>query len=256
MRGYLLIGLLLACVSFSPAIAWADVEIFVDNPSFETLPSGGLNLDSCGPGCSYSVAPISGWTITPGGGDVGQFQPGPGDGNFAYFNYVPDGLTVAYSDGGMISQTVGATVVNGDSYTLTVDLGNRLDGYDDAGSAGLQIGNAVYVPATGIEATPGNWTPWTATFTGTLATAGDSITIQLNAAGAQGDFDNVSLTAPEPTAVLLLSVMGGLLLALLMCTFAPKSLAQDDHSHDFPSTHLITWDCRDTLGGPSRPGEC
>jgi len=103
----------------------ADVSIFVANPSFETMPGGGLPY-GCGTGCSYSVGTIPDWVTS---GSEGQFQPGSSSGNFAYFNYVPDGVTVAYSNGGTISQTVGSTVVAGDTYTLTVDLGNRNDGY-------------------------------------------------------------------------------------------------------------------------------
>jgi hypothetical protein len=95
--------LVFLCTLFASA-AFAGT-ITVDNPSFETLPAGGLPA-GCGTGCAFSVAPIPGWTNT---GSSGQFQPGTQDGNFAYFNSLSDGITNAYSNGGTISQTVGAT---------------------------------------------------------------------------------------------------------------------------------------------------
>jgi len=100
-----------------------------------------LPLGGCGVGCSFSVGVIPGWTDT---GATGQFQPGSSSGNFAYFNYIPGGVTVAYSNGGSIYQTVGATAVAGDTYTLTVDVGLRTDGYDLLPTEDLIVnGNAV-----------------------------------------------------------------------------------------------------------------
>src|ERR1700681_4707439 len=81
--------------------------IFVDNASFETLPPGGLDQTSCAAGCSYSVGNIAGWNVT---GTSGQFIPGT---TTAYFNSVPDGVTVAYTNGGTISQIVGVTAQAG-----------------------------------------------------------------------------------------------------------------------------------------------
>jgi hypothetical protein len=202
--------LLLGC-----GTAWANVNIAVNNPSFETLPGGGLPFTSCGVGCSYSIDSIPGWTNS---GNTGQFRPGSSSGNLAYFNYVPDGITVAYSNGGTISQTVGATVQAGVIYTLSVELGNRSDnggGYANQGSADLLINGHQYV-ATGVEAALGTWTTWTAYYTGTIADAGKSITIELNALAPQGNYDNVSLSAtPEPGFYGALALgMSGLLVAI------------------------------------------
>ena len=210
VRGYLLIGLLSVCASFSMGTAWADVPII--NASFEVLPPGGLNIGGCGLGCSYNVGSIPGWTIAPVL-TQGEFQPGSASGNFAYFNYVPDGVTVAYSNSlNTISQTLGKTVQTGQLYTLYVDLGNRNDGYNGGGSADLLI-NGIHYAALGLQATPGTWTTWTASYVGLAADAGKPITIELNTTSSQGDYDNVRLTAPEPDALLLMSVMGGVLLA-------------------------------------------
>jgi hypothetical protein len=197
--------LVVVCLLFVSS-AFADV-VTVDNPSFETLPAGGLPI-GCGTGCSYSVAAIPGWI---NGGGSGQFQPGSVDGNFAYFNYVPDGITVAYSNGGTISQTVGPTVEDGITYTLTVDIGVRNDDQPYVGTADLMLGGTV-CGATGTAPSPGDWSPYTATCTGTLGEVGDPITIQLNSVGDQGDFDEVGLSAtPEPST---LTLFGSGLLAM------------------------------------------
>src|SRR5215469_4871604 len=148
--------------------AYAD-DITVVNPSFETPPSYGLYVP-CGTGCAYSGA-IPGWTTT---GVAGEFQPGTQDGNTTYFSTLSDGITSAYANSGTISQTLGATVQPGVTYMLQVDLGARNDLPFDA-SAELIIGGSIIVPATGVDPTAGNWSTFTATFTGTQAEAGDSI---------------------------------------------------------------------------------
>jgi hypothetical protein len=139
----------LLCAMLFVSSAFADV-VAADNSSFETLPAGGLPFD-CGTGCSYSVAPIPGWAAV---GSFGQFQPGP-PATTTYFDSVPDGITVAYSNGGTISQTVGPTVQNGVTYTFTVDVGARND-YPFDGSAALVFGDRVCDTATGSAPALGN----------------------------------------------------------------------------------------------------
>jgi len=188
-------GATFGCLLFASSPVWADT-IPVLNASFETLPTGGLNF-SCGAGCAYSFGPITGWAST---GNSGQFQPGiPTN-----FNTVSDGPTSAYSNGGMLSQVVSATVQAGVTYTLNVDLGWRNDA-PFTGSAALLIGTTEYL--AGGTAVEGQFTTFTATYTGTVADAGSPITIQLLSSGIEGNFDNVRLTdtaaisnAPEPTA--------------------------------------------------------
>jgi len=196
----MLLGLLALAL---PTVVFADsvTVIPVDNPSFETLPSGGLDVD-CGHGCHFSRAAIPGWS----GGD-GQLRPSVGhDGLFDTF--APrDGRTSAYSNGGAISQQVGATVQDGLIYTLTLEIGRRND-VAFAGSADLLVGGRRFM-ATGATPRPGHWSTFTATFVGTSANAGDSITIQLNSSGVQGNFDSVKLTAspvPEPGTLSMLGV--------------------------------------------------
>jgi hypothetical protein len=64
--------------------------------------------------------------------------------------------------------------------------------------------------ATGTLPTPGNWSVFTATFTGLAAEVGDSITIQLASNGAQGDWDDVVLSSavvtPEPASGVLMAL--------------------------------------------------
>jgi hypothetical protein len=203
----------LLCAMLFASSAFAG-DVIVDNPSFEILP-GDATFYGCGAGCSYDVAGIPGWA---GVGSFGQFLPGSSSGNFAYFNYVPNGVTVAYSNGGTISQIVGATVQNGVTYTLTVDIGDRNDGYPYVGTADLMLGTTPCA-AAGSAPTPGNWSVFTATCIGTSAEEeedGGAITIQLNSVGDQGDFDAVALTdsvstIPEPST---LTLFGSGLLAM------------------------------------------
>jgi hypothetical protein len=178
--------------------------IFVSNFSFETLPVGGLP-SACGTNCSFSTGlNIPSWTVT--GSNTGQFQPGP-PATTTYFNSVPDGLTVGYTNSGSISQTVAPLVQLGVVYTLMVDVGVRKD-VGDPGTEALVI-NGNTILATGVLPTPGNWSTFTATYTGLLADVGKSITILLASGASQGDWDNVRLadsTVPEPASGVLASV--------------------------------------------------
>lgn len=191
------------------ANAAGATPIAVSNGSFETLPAAGLPI-GCGTGCSFSTNdPIPSWTST---GSFGQFQPGVQARNFTFFNSVPDGITVAYSNGGTIMQTVGATAQAGVTYTLQVDLGFRKD-VPDPGSVTLDVGSAV-VPALGTpQQLSGNFATYTASYTATAADAGGAIL--LASPGTQGDWDNVRLSdsnvIQEPASLVLL---GGGLIAL------------------------------------------
>ena len=177
--------------------ASAAQALTVLNHSFEQLPGGGLPFGGCGTGCSYSDGAIPGWSIT---GQGGQFQPGVGSGNFSYFNSLPDGPTVAYSNGGTIWQTVAETAQAGATYTLLAERGNRKD-LANPNSIALYIGaHAIF--ATGIAPTEGNWATYAVVYTVAVGEAGLPIKIALSALGAQGDWDNVRLTAtPLPGAL-------------------------------------------------------
>ncbi len=137
----------LACGLVFASTGLADA-IPVNNASFETLPLGGLPIPGYAGG-SYSIAAIPGWVGT---GYSGQFQPGGPSGTVPnhYYNTLSDGPTEAYiATAEVISQTVGATVQAGVTYTLLVDIGARLD-LPFLGTADLLI-NGVKYDATGVK---------------------------------------------------------------------------------------------------------
>ena len=183
--------------------------ISVINPSFEILPAGGLPFAGCGPGCSYSMgAAIPGWTST--NFQTGEFQPGVVAGNFAYFNSVPNGITVAYTNGDTISQTLSAIAQAGVTYMLQVAMGFRKD-VPNPGTVALDInGNIVFATGVPLQGS-GDWVTYTAFYTANALDAGQPISIILDSQGVQGDWDNVRLTVPEPSALIgvaLLSLFG------------------------------------------------
>ncbi len=102
-----LVGTAIIYGAFFVSAGLAD-QILVNNPSFESQPVAGQQ--SCGGVCEYDIGPIPGWNNS---GTAGQFEPTP---TGTYFNYIPDGQMVAYTNNGTISQTVSATVQAGQTY--------------------------------------------------------------------------------------------------------------------------------------------
>jgi hypothetical protein len=162
-------------------------SIPVANPSFETLPAGGL------PNCSaigcYSVASIPGWTNS----GTGQVQWT----GYSGVNYLSGGNTAAYSNGGTITQNVG-TVATNTTYRLRVDLGLRKDGYASLGTMALLVGSTP-IYASGVTPPGGNWSTFTAVYNSAVADIGKPLTIQLTSTGLQSVLDNVRLDASPTT---------------------------------------------------------
>ena len=199
--GFFLLG---ACAL---STARADLSLPIINPSFETLPSGGLTMTAgCGSvsGCAYSFGQIPGWNES-NPSDTGQWQPGTLGGPPSFFTSLPNGVTVAFSNGGAIMQKVGTVTAGevGDTLTLGVYVGDRSDGFSVAsytGDVDLMIGGVSYF-ATGLTPASGGWSLWTASVQIVAADVGKGITVMLinPCSVGQVDFDDVSLElAPEP----------------------------------------------------------
>lgn len=262
------VGLMAAPVGAAP--------IPVDNPSFEDPPAGGLP-NGCGAGCSYSVDFIPGWTNTPNLGlglTSGQFRPGAG--NTAYFDSLSDGPTSAYTSTSCIAQTVGATVQEGVTYTLLVDVGWRKDA-SPTGLPRLRV-NDIYYDGIGTPVL-GGWATFTATYVGLAQDAGLPITICLESVSNQGNFDDVRLNdSTEPTGIDDAGPPPGLRLEARPVPFqtvtrvrfslvrsSPVVLRVFDASGRAVRTllhaatlgagaHEATWDGRDAAGRRSIPG--
>jgi hypothetical protein len=200
-----IIGLVFLGASFSISTAWANLSLPIVNPSFETLPSGGLTLHAgCGSvsGCAYDFGQIPDWHVTNPSG-TGQWTPGTTGAAPDFFTSLPSGPTIAFSNGGTIFQQVGSVTASevGQTLILSVYVGDRSDGASVSsylGTVDLMVGGVSYF-ATGLTPVSGSWSLWTASVK--LTTAGQGITVMLlNPNGiAQVDFDGISLElAPEP----------------------------------------------------------
>jgi hypothetical protein len=208
----ILLGVLvLVFLSVSHGLA---TPIDVLNSSFE-LPfcPGTVDWVTCMP---------NNWTVyDPPGVYSGTFRPlsnGPG----SPWDSIPDGVQVAFSNGGTLTQLLTADIMPNETYTLSVWVSQRW-------SAGLflpeiqLLGGSTPV-ITMNNANPGGKTPtqlsdqnytweewsmsWTSPTSGPLI--GQTLSIVLGSDATQTDFDNVSLTVnPEPGMFVLMA--GGLI---------------------------------------------
>lgn len=193
-------------LGFIPAPASADT-IAITNASFEQI-TNPLIYTSPGIGI-WNTGPIPGWT-----GVAGSWQPGPGA-----FTSVPDGNTVAFSNGGTLSQALSASLALNTTYTLSVAVGHRLDGtdgYPAAYTIELLAGSMVLNSISGFSGDINKGTFQDVSFnytTGAMPLMGN-LGIELISGGTQSDFDNVRLSAtpaPEPGSLALLGTGLGLM---------------------------------------------
>ncbi len=203
-----------AAAAFGASAASAAV-IFVNNPSFETIPAD-INWKTCAsaahPSCQSANTPVPGWqSYGQGKRGRGLFQP---DGRS--LTSVPDGITYGYSNGGVLQQKLTSVAKAGDLYILTVDEGFRRNKLDDSVIELMVGGHIVDATGSGVQHSQGYYT-YTATYRATAADNGKAIWIILNdkadrALKGQGDWDKVSLVAvPEPSSWALMLIGFGLL---------------------------------------------
>ena len=209
----------IAFTALGVANASADA-IFVQNHSFEVgVPQDGNPL-TVGPGDDYVIGLPAGWSGTQGvlSTRAGSYfdniladSPDPNDNN-----------ENAWSNGGIISQVLSATLQPNSLYTLTVDVGWASDvqtfvGEDVRLGTGFNDVQTLLTPDSGY-ATPappmGGWTTWTRTYTtgGSPGGLGQPIRIELVNKGVQTQFDNVRLSVQPTPVPLPAAVWAGMLL--------------------------------------------
>lgn len=189
-------GSVLCMLAFFAGSCFADAVI-LNNSSFQNLPSGGFtgNMDG-----AYEMGSVPGWTAS--GGTYGLWQPS------GVYNYTPDGPTLAFITGGTLSQSAG-TVQADQTYTLSVDIGNRMM-YSPIGTVDLSI-NGVTYEGVGTAPGVGNWSTYTVTYKALQQDVGAQIYVQLVGGLGPGDFQDVQLLAgglpgdpaPEPGSVFM-----------------------------------------------------
>jgi hypothetical protein len=188
--------------------AWGD-SISIQNPSFEI--TNPLDQPCAGSTACFNNGPVPGWSTLTGG--FGSFAP-----TSTFFNLpLPDGSIVAYTNGGALMQTLtGISLLPNSVYTLSVDVGRRLDVTAANYSLSLLDGSNVFCTSGSTSngsITAGTFADITLTCaTGATVPAG-LLGIELAGDGTQLDFDNVQLdvtastvSAPEPSALALTSV--------------------------------------------------
>ena len=202
-------------------------SVAIQNASFETTnPLTGL----CGAVPCYNYGPIPDWTLN---GTGGSFQP-----TSTYFTSVPDGNMVAFisSTGGTISQTLGVSLLPDTTYTLSVDVGNRLDGFGSGTgfSISLDAGSTILktITAAQFDDHARNLPEETLTYTTGSTVLPGTYDYRPGQRGLwQSNFDDVRLTTsstsssvpvPEPSGLLLLC-MGLFCLALFSAFLAAKA---------------------------------
>ncbi|HEV8384316.1 MAG TPA: PEP-CTERM sorting domain-containing protein [Candidatus Acidoferrales bacterium] len=212
-------------ISFGVALIFSAsasaTPVNITNAGFETpaLGAGGF------------VFGVPGWTVGPGGiiSSAGVFRPGASQ----YPGGVPEGTNVAYTKGPWLSQVLTATLQPNTIYTLTVDVGYRLDesSHPFTGfTISLLAGNTIIASSSTGTPSAGQWI---AAFASATSLAGNpllgqplQILLTVNSPLPwQVNFDNVRLDAtaiqspqipssqvPEPASFALL---GTGLLALI-----------------------------------------
>lgn len=190
--------LLAVCIVVSAGMSLQGSPITVVNSSFEddVLAPGGFTVNTF----------LDGWTCGPNASAssiCGAFRPQAAQ----YINPLPNGVNLAYSNGGNISQTLATNLAPNTTYTLTVSVGRRLDdpfpGYQVWLSSGI-ASNILAFDNNTLNPNAGDFLLSTVQYTsGASVTAAPLIITLVGQNGLQTNFDNVSLDAtsnavPEP----------------------------------------------------------
>jgi len=201
--------------------AWAD-SVPILNATFETTFTLSPNCPPVGSGCAFNFA-IPDWNNIDSNTAAGSFQPGS---STTYFTSpLPSGNTVAFINQGAIFQTLGVSVLPNATYTLSVDVGRRVDVSGVNYSLNLLDGSNILGSCTqsGSNASiaAGTFADVTLTCTTGSSVSPGLLGIELTGNGRQVNFDNVqlnvttgSVSTPEPGALALTFVgllVGGLL---------------------------------------------
>jgi hypothetical protein len=207
----LIISILTLSVGLMAMPAMAD-GVAIQNASFEDSNPLTMHTSTCTGACAFNAGPIPGWAMTGAGG---SFQP-----SSTFLNLpLPDGNIVAYSNGGTISQVLTSSLLADTTYTLSVFIGNRLDGLNSTYTIALDAGSTQLCSFSASSATitpKGGFADETCTFNSGSAFPTGLLSIILSAAGPQVDFDNVSLSATPVSEASSAALTGsGLLLILL-----------------------------------------
>lgn len=200
MKPFLLALLLAQVVATGPVI---------QNPSFEqsaVLPNVDTALGS------YSVGGVPGWTVT---GAAGLWQPTARE----FTSALPDGSTLAWSNGGTLSQDLGVPAAANATYTLTVHAGRRIEGYVATYTVNLNAGTTNLCTATGSNGdfAAGTFKQISLTCPAGATPPTGNLSISLGATGTQVNFDNVTLASgPPPPFVFPLTGFGTFTFPLML----------------------------------------
>ncbi len=182
---------------------------------------------------SSSSSIISGWTIWDDGRNDGNnanyFLVSAADDSFwnAQLNNTPEADANDQAFGSAerdIYQELATTLVANTTYTMTIDIGNRVGG-GNAGNPGTPEIYLGYGSTPGVNylisidnaslpaQIDGDWVKWSGQFTTGASPVGEgqALRVELNNGSNVGWFDNVRLDAtpiPEPSAAILLAAAG------------------------------------------------
>lgn len=167
-----------------------------------TIPVQNASFEQASPTGSWNVGAAPNWTVS---GSAGLLAIP------SLFSAIPDGTTVAWSNGGTISQNLGISATANTTYTLTVFVGRRTDGLNNTYTISLNAMGSPICSQSGQNNTIPLGTFQVVTLPcpiGATPPAG-SLSISLSSAGTQVEFDEVSLTStpntppPPPVSVSL-----------------------------------------------------